>query len=71
MYELATACGSVLVMAICFVMLRYFPSRREFDMHVDNDNERHDDIKLSLARIELAITTTKGDIIREFKNGAH
>ena len=68
-YDLIPPFCGLLFAALCFGIMRYVPSRREFDMHCKSDDERHSDIKLSLARIELGVQLAKTDIIREVTNG--
>lgn len=52
MVAAAALVGSVLFMALAFAMLTYFPSRREFDMHTNQDDERFGTIRQTLERIE-------------------
>ena len=61
--EAIIAIISLLVMpAILFSAMRWMPSRREFDMHIKQDDERFSDVKASLNRIELhLIGHSRGD----------
>ena len=52
--EVIVAIVSMLVMpAILFAAMKYMPTRREFDMHLKQDDERFSDVKESLNRIEI------------------
>jgi len=69
--EIVTALMPVLFSAFAFGMMKYMPSRKEFDMHLKEDEERFRLAEKTLDEIKELIRDTKNDIIREVKNGNH
>jgi hypothetical protein len=65
----APAIVSIVMGAVMFGVIRYVPSRKEFEMHTKQDDERHKDMKDAIAEVKAAIQSAKTDIIREVKNG--
>jgi len=71
MIESLGSIAMLLFAGFAFYMLRYVPSRKEFEMHLRDDDSRFAAVLKKGDEIQDAMRDMKEDLIREFKNGKH